>query len=170
MDTSNLKKVTPTLPKSFDKPDEPWHRYVTIDLIWRVMGYTVLHPWVAWILVLSLRAQITPWEHLEMRLAIAWAIITTVFTIGGLISDRIAFGKAREIDLSEEVIVVTGGVEGLGALIAEVYGMRNANIAVLDTKKVDYEEAEEKGILYYECDVGDAEQVEAVAKEIVEDV
>jgi hypothetical protein len=41
---------------------------------------------------------------------------------------------------------------------------------VLDRKKVSEDEAEEKGVLYYDCDVGDAEQVEAVAKEIVEDV
>jgi hypothetical protein len=41
---------------------------------------------------------------------------------------------------------------------------------VLDRKVVGDEEAEEKGVLYYECDVGDAKQVEAVAKEIVEDV
>jgi NAD(P)-dependent dehydrogenase (short-subunit alcohol dehydrogenase family) len=48
--------------------------------------------------------------------------------------------------------------------------MRNANIAVLDTKKVDPDEAEEKGVLYYQCDVSDAKQVEAAAAKIVEDV
>jgi NAD(P)-dependent dehydrogenase (short-subunit alcohol dehydrogenase family) len=72
--------------------------------------------------------------------------------------------------LAEEVIVITGGVDGLGGLLAETYGMRNANIAVLDTKKVDEDEAEDKGVLYYQCDVSDAKQVEAAAAKIVEDV
>lgn len=100
----------------------------------------------------------------------AWAMLMSAIGIFGIVSDQIAFGKPREVDLSEEVIVITGGVEGLGGLIAETYGMRNANVAVLDTKNVDDEEAEEKGVLYYQCDVSDAEQVEAVAAEIVEDV
>lgn len=165
-----IPKLATVLPKSFDKPDDPWYSYLTIDVLWKVFGYTVLHPWVAWVLVLCLRAQATPWHHVEMRVAVGWAILVSVVNIVNIISYRIAYGSAREVDLSDEVIVVTGGVEGLGALIAEVYGMRRANIAVLDTKKVDEEVSEENGILYYECDVGDAAQVEAVAKEIVEDL
>lgn len=66
--------------------------------------------------------------------------------------------------------MITGGVDGLGGLIAETYGMRGLNVAVLDNKKVDDEEAEEKGVLYYQCDVGDEKQVEAAVAEIVEDV
>jgi NAD(P)-dependent dehydrogenase (short-subunit alcohol dehydrogenase family) len=165
-----IPKIATVLPKSFDKPDDPWYTYLTIDVLWKVFGYTVLHPWVAWVLVLCLRAQATPWHHIEMRVAVSWAITVSVVNVFNIISYRIAYGRSREIDLSEEVIVVTGGVEGLGALIAEVYGMRRANIAVLDTKKVDDETSEENGILYYECDVGDAAQVEAAAKEIVEDL
>jgi hypothetical protein len=105
-----------------------------------------------------------------MRIAVAWSILMSAIGIFGIISERIAFGSPREVDLAEEVIVITGGVEGLGGLLAETYGMRNANIAVLDTKKVDRDEAEEKGVLYYQCDVGDAKQVEAAAAKIVEDV
>ncbi|KAF2178242.1 short chain dehydrogenase/reductase [Zopfia rhizophila CBS 207.26] len=167
---AKIKEIPAKLPKNFDKPDEPWYRYVTIDLIWKVLGYTLLHPWVSWIVVLCLRAQVTPYENIEMRIAIVWACVMTTVAIFGIISDKIAFGDSREVDLSEEVIVITGGVEGLGALMAEVYGMRNANVAVLDTKKVDDEEAEEKGVLYYECDVGDAKQVERIAAEIIEDL
>lgn len=165
-----MREVQAQLPRSFDKPDEPWYRYVNIDLISYVLSYTLFHPWTTWILVLCLRAQYTPYENLEMRIAIAWAMLMSAIGIFGIFSDRIAYGIPREVDLSEEVIVITGGVDGLGGLLAETYGMRNTNIAVLDKKKVGEDEAEEKGVLYYECDVGDAEQVEAVAKEIVEDV
>ncbi|KAF2116313.1 short chain dehydrogenase/reductase [Lophiotrema nucula] len=167
---ARIKELPAKLPKSFDKPDEPWYQYLTLDLIWKVLGYSLFHPWVSWIIVLCLRAQLTPYDALEMKIAMVWAFLMSAIGIFGIVSEKIAYGNPREVDLSEEVIVVTGGVEGLGSLIAEVYGMRNANICVLDTKKVEYEEAEEKGILYYECDVGDAKQVEAVAAEIVEDL
>lgn len=170
MSNPKLPEVSVKLPKRHDRPDEPWHHYLTIDVIWYVLSYSLFHPFVSCVLVLCLRAQYTPWHAPEMRVAIVWAMLMTVIGIFGIFSDRIAYGRPREVDLSEEVIVITGGVEGLGGLIAETYGMRNANVAVLDTKKVDYEEAEEKGVLYYECDVSDAKQVEAVAAEIVEDV
>lgn len=170
MSTPKIREVNVSLPRKFDRPDEPWHRYVTIDLISYVLGYTVFHPFVSCVLVLCLRAQYTPWDALEMRIAIAWAMLMCAIGIFNIFSDRLAYGAPREIDLSEEVIVITGGVGGLGGLLAETYGMRNANVAVLDTKKVDDEEAEEKGVLYYQCDVGDAKQVEAAVVEIVEDV
>jgi hypothetical protein len=168
--SSAIKEVPVQLPRRIERPDEPWHHYLTIDVIWYVLGYTLFHPFVSWVVVLCLRAQYTPYENIEMRIAVAWSMFMTVIGIFGLVSDRIAFGSPREVDLEEEVIVITGGVEGLGGLLAETYGMRNANIAVLDTKKVDEDEGEEKGVLYYECDVGDPKQVEAAAAQIVERV
>lgn len=170
MSPPKLKEVNVSLPRKFDTPDEPWYRYITVDLLHYVLGYTVFHPFVACVLVLCLRAQYTPWHAPEMRIAIAWAMLMCTIGIFNIISDRIAYGAPREVDLSDEVIVITGGVDGLGGLLAETYGMRNANVAVLDMKKVDDEEAEEKGVLYYQCDVGDAKQVEAAVAEIVEDV
>ncbi|KAF2130438.1 NAD(P)-binding protein [Dothidotthia symphoricarpi CBS 119687] len=164
------KKVPIRLPERTAFTDEPWHHYLTIDLIWYVLGYTLFHPWVSWIIVLCLRAQYTAYEALEMRIAMGWAMLMSAIGIFGIISDRIAFGQPREVDLSEEVIVITGGVQGLGGLLAETYGMRSANVAVLDLKKVDEDEAEEKGVVYYQCDVGDARQVEAVAAKIVKDL
>jgi hypothetical protein len=168
--SSAMKEVTVQLPKKHNRPDEPWHHYLTIDVIWYVLGYTLFHPFVSWVVVLCLRAQYTPYGNPEMRIAIAWSILMSAIGIFSIISDRIAFGSPREVDLAEEVIVITGGAEGLGGLLAETYGMRNANIAVLDIKKMDQDEAEEKGITYYQCDVSDVEQVEAAAAKIVKDV
>jgi hypothetical protein len=169
---STIKTVPFQPPKKQQqlKEDAPWHQYLTIDLIWYVLGYTFFHPFVSWIVVLCLRAQYTKYEAPEMRIAIAWSMAMSAIGIFGVFSDRIAFGPHREVDLSEEVIVITGGVDGLGGLLAETYGMRNAMVAVLDVKGVDKAEAEAKGISYYQCDVGDAHQVEAAAARIVKDV
>ncbi|KAF2830520.1 NAD(P)-binding protein [Ophiobolus disseminans] len=168
--SSAVKEVTVKLPRSHDRPEEPWYRYLSIDVIWYVLGYTVFHPFVSWVVVLCLRAQYTPYGNPEMRIAIAWSILMSAIGIFGIISDRIAFGSPREVDLAEEVIVITGGVDGLGGLLAETYGMRSANVAVLDVKTMDQDEAEEKGVVYYQCDVSDAKQVEAAAAKIVEDL
>ncbi|CAI6324858.1 unnamed protein product [Periconia digitata] len=170
MSSPKLKEVSVRLPKDYGRPDEPWHHYFTIDLIWTTLGYTVFHPFVSWVVCLCLRAQYTPYGAPEMRIAVAWAMAMSMIGIFNIFSDRIAFGRPREIDLAEEVIVITGGVDGLGGLLAETYGMRNANVAVLDTKKVGDEEAEDKGVLYYECDISDPKQVEAAAAEILEDL
>ncbi|KAF3051759.1 hypothetical protein E8E11_009931 [Didymella keratinophila] len=170
--SSAIKTVPFQPPKKAQRPkeDAPWHHYLTIDLIWYVLSYTLFHPFVSWVVVLCLRAQYTRWEAPEMRIAMGWSMLMSAIGIFGIVSDRIAFGPHREVDLSEEVIVITGGVDGLGGLLAETYGMRNANIAVLDLKTVDKEEAEAKGVVYYQCDVGDAQQVEAAAAKIVKDL
>lgn len=83
-------------------------------------------------------------------------------------SHKIAYGMHREVDLTEEVIVITGGAGGLGLLIAEVYGMRGATVAVLDI--ADLESTEARGITYYKCDVRDKAQIARVAAEIERDV
>ena len=72
------------------------------------------------------------------------------------------------MDLSEEVIVITGGASGLGLLIAEVYGMRGATVAVLDVK--DLESGDARGVSHYRCNVGDKDQVAKAAIDIERDV
>lgn len=64
--------------------------------------------------------------------------------------------------------MITGGASGLGLLIAEVYGMRGATVAVLDVKELESGEA--RGVTAYKCDVGDKDQIAKVAIEIERDV
>lgn len=69
----------------------------------------------------------------------------------------------------EEVVVITGGASGLGECVAEIYGIRGANVAVLD---LDVEEGEEEreGVRRYKCDVGNRAEVETVWARVVADV
>ncbi|KAI9737384.1 MAG: hypothetical protein M1834_009538 [Cirrosporium novae-zelandiae] len=147
---------------------KPWYSSITIDLLLHIASYTFLHPFVAWMIPLCLRAQVTPYEHLSMIISIAYASILTAFFFFNLINKRIAYGLPREVDFEEEVIVITGGASGLGLLLAKVYGMRGASIAVLDVKGVN--EAETPGVEYYRCDVGDVNQIRQVAKRIEKDL
>lgn len=145
-----------------------WAKPLSIDLILKVLNVTFLHPFVAWMVPLCMRAQAMTWTATAMQVAIGYASLLTALYFLGVLNRQIAYSKPRKVDFSEEVIVVTGGASGLGLLIAEVYGMRGATVAVLDVK--DLEAGEARGVSVYKCDVGDKEQVAKVAVEIERDV
>ncbi|RFU79431.1 short-chain dehydrogenase reductase [Trichoderma arundinaceum] len=157
-------------PGRYSRPPqhESWFAPLSVDLILKVFNITIFHPFICWLIPLCLRAQTTKWEAPPMVAAIAWAIFISLCWIASAINQRIAHGVPREVDLSEEVIVVTGGASGLGMLIAEVYGMRGASVAVLDVNEMENGEA--RGVTYYKCDVSDKEQVAKVATEIEKDL
>ncbi|TVY37949.1 Epidermal retinol dehydrogenase [Lachnellula occidentalis] len=148
--------------------DLSWAKPLSIDLFLKVLNVTFLHPFVAWMLPLCMRAQAMSWWHPAMQTVIAYASFLTALFFLNILNRQIAYSKPRTVDFSEEVIVITGGASGLGLLIAEVYGMRGATVAVLDVK--DLESGEARGVSVYKCDVGDREQVAKVAFEIERDL
>jgi hypothetical protein len=152
---------------------------LTLDLVLHVLHRTILHPFIAWLIPLCLRAQATPYSHPSFTITTAYAILVTSLCVLGIINRRVAYGRPRNVDLSEEVIVITGGASGLGLLIAEIYGMRGVSVAVLDVNQIEGGEGRETdstgwkemyGVEYYRCDVGDRAQVEDVARRIETDV
>lgn len=145
-----------------------WAKPLSVDLILKVLNVTFLHPFVAWMIPLCMRAQAMEWTHTAMQLSIGYAGLLTALFFLGILNQQIAYSKPRKVDFSEEVIVITGGASGLGLLVAEVYGMRGATVAVLDVKELDAGEA--RGVSVYKCDVGDRSQVAKVALEIETDV
>ena len=159
MSTKPLKTVR----RAASDGHKPWHSFLTLDLILTVLNKTFLHPFVAWMVPLCLRAQATPYEATSMRVAIAYASIVTVLDFLYIVNTRLAYGAPREVDFEEEVVVITGGASGLGLTIAEIYGMRGASVAVLDIKGVEQKENEGlAGVEFYRCDVGKYEEVENV--------
>jgi hypothetical protein len=147
---------------------ESWFAPLSIDLIIKVLKVTFLHPFICWIIPMCFRAQEYPWDHPKSVASIAWASFVTICWMAGVINARLAFGLPRYVEPSEEVIVITGGASGLGLLLAEVYGMRGANVAVLDINEMDTGEA--RGVSFYKCDITDKDALAKVAKEIEEDV
>ena len=152
--------------------ERPWHTYLTLDLFARVLYRSILHPFIAILIPLSITAATSRPSTPSVIYTCIWAIIVIVYHVLASISHRIADGRPRIVDLEEEVVVITGGASGLGCLIAEIYGMRGVSVAVLDVKEMTDMESEEgrQSVRWYRCDVGDRDQVERVAKEIEEDV
>lgn len=122
----------------------------------------------AWMLPLSLRALTVPYSDISFKFTLVYATAITLFWVLRAISKRIAFGSSREVDVTEELVVITGGASGLGLSIADFYRMKGAAVAVLDIK--DNEDQEEDGVYHYHCDVGNAAEVRSVAKKIIEEV
>ncbi|KAL5336471.1 hypothetical protein BJX70DRAFT_278118 [Aspergillus crustosus] len=173
MSTSSPQRIL-TTPSSTSRPapSKQWHEHLTLDLIMTVLNRSIFHPFIAWIIVLCVRAQATPYTHPAFIVASGYATFLTILDIAFMISDRIAFGVSREVDLSEEVIVITGGASGLGRLIAQIYGLRGVSVAVLDIadEKDVQGWADVGGVEYYRCDIGEREEVERVAQKIEEDL
>ncbi|KAK0706532.1 hypothetical protein B0T26DRAFT_743765 [Lasiosphaeria miniovina] len=147
---------------------DSWFAPLSIDMFIKVLKTSFFHPFVAWIIPLCFRAQNMYWDATPMLVSIGWASLISLSWILNAINNRLAFGMPREVDLSEEVIVITGGASGLGLLVAEVYGMRGATVAVLDVQEMESGEA--RGVTYYKCDVTDKAQVARVAAEIERDL
>ncbi|KAK4081025.1 hypothetical protein Purlil1_11782 [Purpureocillium lilacinum] len=157
-------------PPNYPRPPQhdSWFAPLSVDLFLKVLYVTLLHPFVCWIIPLCLRARTVKWEAPPMLFAFAWATLVSLGWAAAAVNRRVAYGAPREVDLGEEVIVVTGGASGLGMLVAEVYGMRGATVAVLDVNEMENGEA--RGVTYYKCDVSDKAQVARVAAEIEKDV
>ncbi|KAL5358000.1 hypothetical protein BJX96DRAFT_33523 [Aspergillus floccosus] len=155
-------------PRVTPAADKPWYEHLTIDLLLAVLNRTLLHPWVAWIAVLSLRAQATPYAHPAFVLATTYAASLTLLAVARVVNRRIAYGLPRTVDLGDEVVVVTGGASGLGLLIARIYGMRGVSVAALDVKDVAGVDGWEDGssVEYYRCDIADRAQLEATVERI----
>ncbi|KAF4512872.1 hypothetical protein G6O67_000203 [Ophiocordyceps sinensis] len=147
---------------------DSWFAPLSADLLLRVLNVTLLHPFVCWMVPLCLRARTVRWGAPPMLAAAAWASLVSLCWAAAAANQRLAHGAPRRVDLDDEVIVVTGGASGLGMLVAEVYGMRGAAVAVLDVR--DMENGEARGVRFYKCDVGDKAQVARAAADIERDL
>ncbi|KAH9948370.1 retinal short-chain dehydrogenase/reductase [Amylocystis lapponica] len=67
----------------------------------------------------------------------------------------------------EQIVVVTGGSSGIGELIANTLAVRNVTVVVLDINPII---TENYNVNYYKCDVSKWEEVEAVSKQIIEEI
>ena len=76
------------------------------------------------------------------------------------------FGPGR-FDWGEQIVVVTGGSSGIGELLANTLAVRNVTVIVLDVNPIV---TENYNINYYKCDVSKWEEVEAVAKQVREEI
>ncbi|OJD28381.1 hypothetical protein ACJ73_00222 [Blastomyces percursus] len=178
--SSPSPSFTPLRSTTTPRPSPHWIDALTLDLILRVLDRTIFHPFIAWLIPLCLRAQATPYSHTSFIVTTAYAALLSFVLLLNIVNKRVAYGLPREVSLEDEVVVVAGGASGLGLLIAETYGMRGVDVAVLDVRDFGAEcqggrEGEERGVeeweevhnvSYFKCDVGNLAEVKRVRQVI----
>lgn len=171
--TPQFLKTTAKIPHSTPGPTNPHTNLLTIDTLISILSKSLLNPFIAWIFVLCLRAQVTPSTDPAWIIAVSYATALTVLFIARIINQRAAHGVPRTVDFEHEVVVITGGASGLGLLIAQMYSMRGASVAVLDIKVVPENSRDEvfgEGVLYITCDVADRGALELARERILQEV
>ncbi|CAG8684722.1 3242_t:CDS:2, partial [Acaulospora morrowiae] len=109
-------------------------------------------------------------EHPVFLWSSIYTFTVCFFWLLGYLSIKSRNGwKSNKINWDEEVVVITGGSSGLGSLLAETMAIRNTTVVILDVRPPEVEHGM-FNITYYECDVSKFENVQSVARKIVEDV
>ncbi|KAF2864310.1 NAD(P)-binding protein [Piedraia hortae CBS 480.64] len=147
--------------------NQVWYHNITLDLLVQICQRSVFHPFIAWLVPLCQRAVGASYTSFEVRLTCAYAAAVTLAWILGSVNQRIAYGAPRQPVPGDDVVVITGGANGLGKILADMYGMRGASVAVLDVQEPEERSEASKDVKYYLCDVGDAAAV-TQAKEKIE--
>ncbi|KAL6715242.1 hypothetical protein ACLMJK_007506 [Lecanora helva] len=146
-------------------------QYFTLDLLLHVLSRTFFHPFVAALLPVCLRAVAKPYSSTSFIFTCVFAVAVSLYQVLDFANRRIAYGKPRKVRWEDEVVVITGGAGGLGNCLTEILGMKGVAIAVLDVHSQKREKSDNEDVVkYYQCDVGDFDQVEGVWKEILRDL
>ena len=130
-------------------PDKPWHAYLTIDLVARVLANSVFHPFIAWLIPLCLRALSYPADHPWVRNSMIYAAAVAVLALLQLLDERLAWGSRRPIEWDDEVVVITGGSGGLGRIMAEMFSIKGVSVALLDVRPSESESEALLNAKYY---------------------
>ncbi|KAI2788626.1 hypothetical protein POX_e06647 [Penicillium oxalicum] len=170
---ASLPKIASRSSLQAPSATKPWSYHLTLDTLLGVSKRTILSPFIAWVIVLCLRAQVTPTTDLEFIISVAYATILTLLLIARIINHRVAYGVPRTVDPANEVVLVTGGASGLGLLITQIYAMKGTSVAVLDIKEMGDKEQDEvfgENVQYIQCDVADHRAIVTAKEKIKQEL
>ncbi|KLT41037.1 NAD(P)-binding protein [Cutaneotrichosporon oleaginosum] len=139
---------------------------VQVPPLWRI--FTVDDAvWLMWIVLLGIPAVSFGMLSLGYYHPLFFKLIGPCLTLAAALGWAVYLSPASKVDLSEEIVLVTGGATGLGLELARKVFKRGATVVVL----CHHEPAEkELGVKYYVCDVSDRATVARVAKVVREEV
>ncbi|GFZ42843.1 hypothetical protein JCM24511_00561 [Saitozyma sp. JCM 24511] len=158
------------------RTDEPHLVFdsLDLDLVIKVLSKTIFSPFFTIFLPLTFLAQVRSTSHPAFIVSCTWTAIVCIF--GALRhADRVYANQASwilappKLDWGDQIVLITGGGSGIGALLAETLAMRNVSVVVL-TKDPPKYETQNENIYTYTCDVSDYAQVQAAASKIREEV
>ncbi|KAJ5143168.1 uncharacterized protein N7515_001955 [Penicillium bovifimosum] len=150
----------------------PSREGVTADVLGSLISRTLLDPWK--LIPLLALAQYTAHgrEVVEARpnLDKALKALTALGVLNGFgnwLNRRTLNNKVSDkYDWNREVVVLTGGSNGIGRRIAERLGSRGIKVAILDIAPPASGDILPPSVRYYQCDITSSENITEVAVKI----
>ncbi|KAM5535527.1 hypothetical protein V8D89_010864 [Ganoderma adspersum] len=151
---------------------DPLYDSFDVDLLVKVLAYTAFSPFFTFFIPLFYYFQGSRWPDPTLIFFSIHTVAVSTFWFLKWCSrlyrnqGNLLFGPPR-LDWGDQLVVVTGGASGIGELISNTLAVRNVNVVVLDVKPIV---TENYNITYYKCDVSKWEEVDRVAKQVVEEL
>ncbi|KAJ9614479.1 hypothetical protein H2200_002616 [Cladophialophora chaetospira] len=170
-----VKPSTSKLPSGSSKAQltpKPWYRHITLDLILLILANSVFHPWITLVFYLclaSVHKHKTPLAYYTLY----YTAVLAVVEMSIWLNHRLTYGKHRKVNWEDEVVVITGGAQGLGRTLAEMIMRKGGKVAVLDVLEPDEsarEEMERWDLVWERVDVADEMQVKGPVERIVDEL
>jgi len=158
-------------PQSRDEPTLIFDTF-DIDLVVKVLSHTVFSPFFLFLQPVFFFFHGSKLTDTPVVVSsVYWALVSLFWFLkwySRLYRNQgsLLFGPGP-LDWGEQIVLITGGASGVGELLANTLAVRNVAVVVLDVKPIV---TENYNITYYKCDVSKWEEVEAVAKKVIEEV
>ncbi|KAF9286497.1 hypothetical protein BGZ68_002865 [Mortierella alpina] len=137
----------------------------SIDFVMQLCNASIFHVSFPFFLIPCFKMYGFSNENLAFILAAIYGVVLFVVKIAYSFHER-SQRRDGKVDWEDEVVLITGGANGIGYLLAEMLAIRRITVVVLDTQPVKTA----LDIDSYICDVSNPQDIARVAKEIREDV
>ncbi|EGF99603.1 uncharacterized protein MELLADRAFT_45702 [Melampsora larici-populina 98AG31] len=152
-----------------------YRKSITIDILFTVANRTFLSPFFSlWIPIIASLQKTSSASDQFYQSSIYFLIIVSIrwllnYSSLAWLNKTWRIGWGDRIDWDHQIVLVTGGSDGLGRVLVETLDLKNITLVVLDLKPFTTNPSE-SDVHYYQCDVSDPKAVEAVADRIKAEV
>lgn len=146
---------------------------VSPDTVGRLIKYTALNPVFTLPLFLLARytskgSQIALQHGTALRNLKALLALGVLGTVGKWLDRKVMNNwqgnKTGDWDWNKEVVVVTGGSDGIGKIVVQLFAERGVKVAVLDIQELTYEAP--PSVQFFKCNLADPKSIESAAASI----
>ncbi|KAI9811997.1 MAG: hypothetical protein M1827_004889 [Pycnora praestabilis] len=143
---------------------------LTADVVGRLINNTVLNPALTLPLLLlagyTQKGQSLKLAHLTIYKRLRWCFwLALIRWVSGYLSRRsLNNWQDDRYDWSQEIVIVTGGSDGIGAHVVRLLAERKIKVIVLDIQPLTFEAPSH--VTYYKCDITSPSAIATTASKI----
>ncbi|KAI9632328.1 uncharacterized protein MKK02DRAFT_40631 [Dioszegia hungarica] len=147
---------------------------LTLDLVVNVLSQTLFSAFFCAFVPVAIAGHAKSWHQPAVYWSAGWAaflvILAALKYMNRLYAARGSyFFLPPRLNWEEQIVLITGGGSGIGALLVETLALRNVTVVILDLA-LPKEPIENDNVYSYICDVSDYKQVQACAEKIRSEV